>query len=291
MTKSKNKKNSGTLAPTLYIVSTPIGNSGDWTQRAMDILSSVDVVAAEDTRVLKKEMAKIGIKPKKVVSHHDENEEASTKGLLEALRSGQQVALTTDAGTPQVSDPGYRVVRGALEAGIHVVPVPGASSLTCALSVSPLGGSNFFFGGFLPTQSESRKKILKRYRRLADNLIFFEAPHRLREMLREALEIFGPQTEIFICRELTKPYEEIKFSTLGDMVQFFNINEPRGEFVVCLKGAPIEALNTKETEEEVHRLLNHGRSASDIVSELQPVTELSRKQLYDLVIRNRKPDV
>jgi len=285
--KTKNKSLSSGLPGTLYVVATPIGNPGDWTDRAKKVLAAVDIVAAEDTRVLKREMTKIKISPKKVLSHHEHNEETSTKGLIEALKKGQDVALASDAGTALVSDPGYRVVAAAQSQGIKVVPIPGPSSLTAAISVSALGGKTFFFGGFLPVQSEARKRDLRRFRRCADSLIFLEAPHRVRELLIDAEEILGGNTPTVVCRELTKSYEEIKNSTLSEMKKFFQVNEPRGEFVILFKGASPELLNESETQNEVVKLLGFGRSASDILEELQPVTELSRKQLYDIINRSK----
>jgi 16S rRNA (cytidine1402-2'-O)-methyltransferase len=273
---------------TLFVVATPIGNTMDWTERAKDVLSKVDIVAAEDTRLLKREMAKVKIAPKKVFSHHEHNEEASTKGLMEALNKGEDVALASDAGTPQVSDPGFRLLEAAHKANIKVVPVPGPSSLTAALSVAALGGKTFFFGGFLPVQTEPRKRALKRSKRAADKLVFLEAPHRLREMLADAEEVFGPETPTVVCRELTKPYEEIKIDNLGAIKKFFQVNEPRGEFVVLFKGASTELLDAAETQSEAHALLGFGRSASDILEELQPFTELSRKQLYDIINKVKK---
>ena len=274
---------------TLYVVATPIGNSADWTDRAKQVLGRVDIVAAEDTRVLKKELSKIKISPKKVFSHHNHNEAASAEGLLKALLDGQDVALASDAGTPLISDPGYKVISEAIKNGIQVVPVPGASSLTCALSVSALGGSTFFFGGFLPTRQDYRIQALKRFQKApAESLIFFEAPHRLREMLKDAEEIFGGETNTVVCRELTKPYEEIIHAKLADVRKAFGINEPRGEFVVIFKGRPEEQLSLLETQTEVVRLMNSGLSASDILERLQSITELTRKQLYDIIIRSKE---
>lgn len=288
-TKPKKEKISDDLSPnlpgTLFVVATPIGNTQDWTERAKDILANADIVAAEDTRILKRELGKIKITPKKVLSHHEHNEALSTKGLLDALKSGQDVALASDAGTPQIQDPGYHIIKAALAEGIKIVPVPGPSSLTSALSVCPFGGRTVFFGGFLPTQSETRKRDLARFKRRADTLVFFEAPHRLRETLVDAEEILGPTTPTLVCRELTKTYEEVRHSTLEDARKYFNLNEPRGEFVVLFKGTPAETLNEQDIHSEVTKLLGFGRSASDILEELQPLTELTRKQLYDIINR------
>ncbi len=292
--KTKSNGNKDAVMPsskihgTLFVVATPIGNSMDWTDRAKDILSKVDIVAAEDTRLLKREMAKIKIQPKKVFSHHEHNEEISTKGLMEALQSGLDVALASDAGTPLVSDPGFRLLEAAMNFQIKIVPVPGPSSLTAALSVTALGGRTFYFGGFLPVQTEPRKRALRRSRRAADKLVFLEAPHRLREMLADAEEIFGPQTTTVVCRELTKPYEEIKIDSLESIKKYFQVNEPRGEFVVLFRGTASEFLDATETRNEALALLGFGKSASDILEELQPFTELTRKQLYDIINKVKK---
>jgi 16S rRNA (cytidine1402-2'-O)-methyltransferase len=286
--RGKTKASTPSEPGTLYVVATPIGNSADWTDRAKSVLTSAAVVAAEDTRVLKREMAKVKIQPQKVVSHHEHNEEASTKGLIEMLLEGKSVALASDAGTPMVSDPGYKLLEAAQKNNIAVIPVPGPSSLTTALSVAALGGKSIYFGGFLPSQSETRKRSLLACRRSADKLVFLESPHRLREMLKDAEEILGPQTQTVVCRELTKPYEEIKHGELSELRKYFSVNEPRGEFVVLFKGTPAKFLDAQETEREANALLGFGRSASDILEELQPYTELTRRQLYDIINKVKK---
>jgi 16S rRNA (cytidine1402-2'-O)-methyltransferase len=274
---------------TIYVVATPIGNLLDWTERAKQVLGRVDIVAAEDTRILKRELAKVKIVPKKVVSHHNHNEEVSTQGLIKALLSGQDVALASDAGTPLISDPGYRIIHEAQKLGINVVPVPGASSLTASLSVAALGGSTFFFGGFLPSRQDSRKQMLHKFSKIpAEALVFFEAPHRLREMLSDAEEFLGTERSTVVCRELTKSYEEILRGTLSEMRKYFSTQEPRGEFVIIFKGTIEEQLDAASTEKEVLRLMTSGHSASDILEELQPLTALSRKQLYDIIIRSKE---
>ena len=273
---------------TLFIVATPLGNIGDWTERAKQVLGRADIVAAEDTRLLKAALAKIKIKPKKVISHHDHNEEASTKALISDLLAGKDIALASDAGTPLISDPGHRLVSAARAAQIRIVPIPGPSALAAALSVAALGGISTFFGGFLPTQCEVRKKYLRRHRNSAETLLFFEAPHRIREMLADCETVLGGTTQAVVCRELTKPYEEIFGGTITQIRQKFNVEEPRGEFVLLFKSPPLEFLTQKETQTEVEKLLRLGQSASNILEELQPQTEVTRKQLYDMISSAKK---
>ncbi len=285
--KKKNKEIQG-LESALYIVSTPIGNGLDWTLRAQNVLSQCDVVAAEDSRVLKTLLQKAGISAKKIVTYHEHNEKESAQGLLGLIKSGQSVALTTDAGTPLISDPGYRIVRETLKAGLRVIPVPGASSLTAALSVCGIGGGSVYYGGFLPSQPGARQALLTKSKALADTIVFFETPHRLRDTLEEVEKIYGAENEMTVCRELTKTYEEILLSTASGVKKYFQMTEPRGEFVLVLKGQADALLNKIETKQKIHELLDRGLSASDIIESLQPVSQMTRKELYDSILSLKK---
>lgn len=280
---SKKSSYISNLEPALYIVSTPIGHIQDWTERAKTVLQSCDVVAAEDTRVLKQLIQKSGILVKKLITYHEHNEKPSAEGIIKLILEGKSVALTTDAGTPQVSDPGFRVIKLAYDKKIKVIPIPGASSLTAALSISPLGGGSFYFGGFLPTQQSARIKKLEKSKDKAEQIIFFEAPHRLRDTLIDMVKIFGEDTEAMVCRELTKPYEEALYSSLKEIVNHFKINEPRGEFVLILKASPEKLLGEVETKNQIQEMLESGYSAQDILENLQPVSELNRKTIYGLI--------
>ncbi len=275
---------------TLYIVATPIGNPGDWTDRAKVLLAKVDVVAAEDTRVLKRELARIKIKPKRVISCHGHNENESAKGIIELLLKGLSVAVTTDAGTPLISDPGAGIILAARKNNIAIVPLPGVSSLTTALSVSGFGAP-FFFGGFLPAKTEERQKVLRSSKARGDNLVFFEVPHRLRESLADAETVLGGDVETVVCRELTKPYEEIINQSLKDIRHHFARHEPRGEFVILFRGSPPEMLSVSDTENEIRKLLEKGNTASQILEHLQPISEMSRRQIYDTISRLKHKEI
>jgi len=228
------------MAGTLYIVSTPIGNLEDMTQRAVRVLGEVDLVACEDTRHTRKLLNHYGIKTK-TVSYHEHNERDRAAELLEALKSGLNVAIVSDAGTPGISDPGFRVVRTAIEEGLRVVPLPGPTAFVSALVASGLPGDQFFFDGFLPARSGARRTRLAELQSIPATLIFYEAPHRITESLRDAREILG-EREAVVARELTKMHEEIIRGRLSELATRFSeaIPEPRGEMVLLIDRNLIE---------------------------------------------------
>lgn len=229
-------------AATLYVVATPIGNLGDWTARAREVVAAVDVVAAEDTRHTAALLAHFGIRAQ-LLSLHEHNEEARIHTLLERLRGGASVALVSDAGTPLISDPGYRLVAAVRAAGLRVTPVPGPSALTAALSVSGLPTDRFVFEGFLPARSASRRERLTAIAGETRTLVFYESAHRIHDSLHDMAEVFGPAREAVVARELTKAFEEIAADCLGGLLNWIVGNEYRqkGEFVVLVHGAePVE---------------------------------------------------
>lgn len=269
---------------TLYVVPLPIGNPKDISLRALETLNGVDVIAAEDTRTFNEVARQLQIAPKKVVAHHEHNEAESAKGLLALLLGGQSVAITTDAGTPNLSDPGYRLLHEAFENGIKVVPLPGASALTTAVSAAPIGGRKMFFGGFAPATSGERVAEFKTLFSLVHKAAYFEAPHRLVAHLEDALAVFG-NTEVCIARELTKTYEELRAEKLSDAVTHFKLTPPKGEFVVIYNVPARPTATAEDLQTLIRERLNEGRSPSDIVKEFQGQTELKKKQLYDLVLK------
>ena len=222
------------MAGTLYVVSTPIGNLEDLTYRAARVLSEVDIVACEDTRHSQKLLNHYGIKTK-TVSYHEHNERDRAGELLESLTSGLDVAIVSDAGTPGISDPGFRVVRMALEAGLRVVPIPGPTALVSALVASGLPSDEFFFAGFLPARSGARRTRLAGLAAIPSTLVFYEAPHRIVASLQDAREILG-EREAVVARELTKLHEEVLRGRLSELADKFSqaAQEPRGEMVVVI---------------------------------------------------------
>ncbi|MCS7235992.1 MAG: 16S rRNA (cytidine(1402)-2'-O)-methyltransferase [Armatimonadota bacterium] len=223
------------MAGTLYLVATPIGNLEDVTLRALRVLREVDLVAAEDTRQVRKLLDRYGIQ-QRVVSYHEHNERTRIPQLLGALRSGRSVALVSDAGTPVLQDPGYRLVRACAEAGIPVVPVPGPSAVTAALVASGLPTDRFAFLGFLPRRRQARRRSLEEVRDQRATLVLFESPRRLVDCLQDLLEVLGDRRAA-VCRELTKVHEEVRRGRLSDLLRGVRDQPVRGEVTVVVEGA------------------------------------------------------
>jgi 16S rRNA (cytidine1402-2'-O)-methyltransferase len=233
------------MAGTLYLVSTPIGNLEDITHRAVRLLSEVDVIACEDTRHTKKLLNHYGIKTS-TISYHEHNESERAAELLERLKLGADVAIVSDAGTPGISDPGFRLARLAIENDVRVVPVPGASALIAALVASGMPTDEFFFGGFLPARSGARRTRFSELRLIAATLIFYEAPHRIAATLRDAHEILGERQAV-VARELTKMHEEIVRGPLSELAARFSSSESaRGEMVLIIDRTVIEGEGEKD---------------------------------------------
>lgn len=230
----------------LYVVATPIGNLGDITQRALDTLRNVNVVAAEDTRNSKSLLAHYGIGAK-LIAVHEHNERNAADGIVKLLSDGQSVALVTDAGTPAVSDPGARVVSAVREAGFTVVPIPGASALVAAISASGEGEHGFLFHGFLPVKEGDRRRALELLKPSPYAIVLYESPHRIVESVATIAAVMNDERELIVCRELTKKFETIKRLKLSEAVAWLesDANNQRGEFVLILSnpsvGEAIEA--------------------------------------------------
>ena len=221
------------MAGTLYLVATPIGNLEDMTHRAVRVLGEVDVIACEDTRHTKKLLNHYGITTK-TISYHEHNERERAAELLERLKSGRDIAVVSDAGTPAISDPGFRLTRMAIDNGVPVVPVPGANALTTALIASGLPTDEFFFGGFLPARSGARRARLAELRSTPATLIFYEGPHRIAATLKDAHEILG-EREAVVARELTKLHEEFARGRLSELAtRFSSAENARGEMVLMI---------------------------------------------------------
>ncbi len=221
----------------LYIVPTPIGNLGDITQRALDVLSSVDLVAAEDTRHTGKLLSHFNIQTK-TFSLHDHNEQEKADILVERLLSGQSIALVSDAGTPLISDPGYHLVNRCRQAGVKVVPLPGACAVITALSAAGLPSDRFSFEGFFPPKTKARKDKLNEIIQVERTCIFYESPHRIMQSLEDMLDVLGPDRDVVIARELTKTFETIQGMPLGELIPWMeeDENRRRGEMVILIHG-------------------------------------------------------
>ena len=219
---------------TLYLVATPIGNLADITHRALQILNDVDLIACEDTRHTNKLLNHYGITTK-TISYHEHNEQQRATHLIEKLKEGTDIAVVSDAGTPSISDPGFRLVRAAIENDITVVPVPGPSALISALIAAGLPTDEFFFAGFLPSRPNARRARLTELQSVPGTLIFYEAPHRLATTLKDALEVLG-EREAVVARELTKLHEEIRRGRLSQLAADYadQKNDIRGEIVLLI---------------------------------------------------------
>ena len=223
-----------TSSGTLYLVSTPIGNLEDITLRALRILKEVDLIAAEDTRQTRRLLTHYDIQTP-LTSYFEGNQRVKCGKLIERMKTGERVALVSDAGTPIISDPGYPLLRGCIAAAIPVIPIPGASAVITAASVSGLPLHNFIFEGFLSPKSGRRKRQLGVLVDEERTLIFFESPHRLCRFLEDVLEVMG-ERDIVVTRELTKRFEEIFRGRVGEALERFRETEPRGEFTVLIAG-------------------------------------------------------
>ena len=271
---------------TLYLVAVPIGNPDDLSPRARDTLRAADVVAAEDTRHFATLARHHGLPPR-ALSYHDHNEADRAAELIGRLRAGDDVALVSDAGTPLVSDPGYRLVRAAIDAGIDVTSVPGASALTTALAASGLPPHPFRFVGFLPRTAAARRAALEALARDAATLVAFEAPRRLIDTLRDALAILGDR-QACVARNLTKPHERYQRGPLSALLAELEAEgDVRGETTLVIGGAAA-APDEADAEDDARTLLAAGAPARAVQALLVERRGMSRRAAYDLVLRLRR---
>jgi 16S rRNA (cytidine1402-2'-O)-methyltransferase len=270
---------------TLYIVGTPIGNLEDMTFRGVRILQTVDLIAAEDTRHTGRLLQHFQVKTPQV-SYHEHNRNSRIPELLKHLQSGKAIALVTDAGMPLISDPGYELVKACIEAGIAVVPIPGASAAITALSAAGLPTDRFVFEGFLPTKTQQRREHLESLKIESRTLIFYESPHRLRDTLQDLADTFGSHRQIVLARELTKLYEEFWRGTVEKAIAYYSEKEPQGEYTLVVSGTPVEEvqLSPEEVKAQLQQLINQGISRSQASRQLAKLTSLKRQELYQLAI-------
>lgn len=269
---------------TLYVVGTPIGNLSDLSPRAVETLQAVDFIAAEDTRVTLKILNHFGIK-KPQVSYYEHNLRERGEQIVQRIQAGESCAVVTDAGMPCISDPGEDLVRLCAEQGVPVAAVPGPSALITALAVSGLPTARFAFEGFLSMNRKRRMERLEQIQKDDRTLIFYEAPHKLRDTLKDLLEGLGNR-RISLCRELTKVYEEIRRTTLEEAVLFYNKeeNKPKGEFVLVVEGAPIETEGESMTFEQAvqfaQNLRDEGIPPSEAAKQAAKLSKQKKNDIY-----------
>lgn len=280
------------MAGTLYLVPTPIGNLGDISPRAKKTLAEADFIAAEDTRVSLKLLNHLELK-KPLVSYYEHNKNESGPRIVERLLAGEGCALVTDAGSPAISDPGEDLVALCAKAGVCVCAIPGPCAAVTALSVSGLPTGRFCFEGFLSTNKKSRREHLDSLKSERRTMIFYEAPHKLQNTLKDLTDAFGPERRISLCRELTKLHEQILRMTLGEALAYYTENDPRGEYVLILEGAAEaseEALTLEDAVSLALERIASGAFKKDAVREVSRETGFPKNALYDAVLRMQNAD-
>ena len=266
----------------LYIVATPIGNLEDLTFRALRILKEVDLIAAEDTRYSRRLLDHYGIKTP-LTSYHEHNEQSKARQLVERMQRGESIALISDAGTPVLSDPGHRLVREAIRSAILVSPVPGPSALVAALSASGLSIEPFAFEGFLPAKRKERREKLQSLRAEARTLVFYEAPHRLKESLEDIGAIFGNR-EMVLAREISKVHEEFLRGSAIDLIAKLADRDVRGELTLVIAGAADEPAAAEEIMTEIRKLKGQGIRVKEIASLLGEKYSVAKREVYRMVL-------
>lgn len=275
---------------TLYLVATPIGNLGDFSPRAREVMSEVDFIAAEDTRVTKKLMTALDLPQKPLVSYYEHNRRQRGEEILARLLAGENCALVTDAGTPAVSDPGEDLVALCAPEGVPVIPIPGCCAAVCALAASGLPTGRWCFEGFLSVNKKARREHLDALKNEKRSMIFYEAPHKLRATLDDLCAAFGGERRISLSRELTKLHEETLRMTLAEAVAYFAENAPRGEFVMIVEGAP-DVVDEDAEDDRMARALNavqkrieNGETLKDAVKMVSADLGVKKNALYQLAL-------
>lgn len=274
------------LSAGLHLVATPIGAARDITLRALDILASADVLAAEDTRTLRHLMEIHGIPlgDRPLVPCHDHNEKEATPRLLQAIREGRSVAYASEAGTPLVSDPGFQLARAAIAEGLPVLAAPGPSAVLCALTVAGLPSDRFLFAGFPPSAQTARRTFLSELRDVPATLIFYESPKRINQMLEDLSQIMGDGRYAAICRELTKRFEEVTRGTLGELREQFAAHDVKGEIVVLVDRAGEQAADAETVEAALDRALQTMR-VKDAAAMVAEAFGLPKRDVYQLALK------
>ena len=275
------------MAGMLYLVPTPIGNLGDISTRCRETLEQADFIAAEDTRVTLKLLNHMGIK-KSLVRYYEHNKASTGNFIVERILAGETCALVSDAGSPAISDPGEDLVKQCAEAGITVCAIPGPCAVITALSISGQSTGRFCFEGFLSTAKKSRREHLESLVNERRTMVFYEAPHKLLSTLEDMASVFGADRPISLCRELTKLHEEVVRTTLGEAVEKYTQNPPKGEFVLVIAGAP-EVIEEAPTEADaaayVAKLMAEGMTRKDAVKQTVKDLKLPKNVVYDAALR------
>ncbi|MDO4536495.1 MAG: 16S rRNA (cytidine(1402)-2'-O)-methyltransferase [Clostridium perfringens] len=270
----------------IYLVPTPIGNLGDITLRALDVLKSVDLIAAEDTRQSLKLLNHFEIK-KPLISYHKHNEQGKSQELINKARSGQNIAVISDAGTPGISDPGSVVLKKCIEDGIEVEVLPGATAFTTALIYSGLDSSAFMFKGFFPRENKEKREFIEDLKDRKETIIFYESPYRVLDTLEFLRENLGNRN-IAVCRELTKLHEEIYRGSVEEAIGYFKNNSPKGEFVLVLEGKTLDEIRSENIakwedmtiKEHIIYFIGDGMSKKDAIKQVSKERELPKSEVY-----------
>ncbi|KAE9628249.1 16S rRNA (cytidine(1402)-2'-O)-methyltransferase [Parasedimentitalea maritima] len=278
------------LSPGLHFVATPIGTARDITLRALDVLASAEVIAAEDTRSLRRlmEIHGVPLEGRRVIAYHDHSGTGARAGLLASLAEGKSVAYASEAGMPLIADPGYDLSRAAAEAGHAVTVAPGASAGLAALTLAGLPTDAFFFAGFLPNASGARRKRLEEVSRIPGTLIFYESPKRVAASLADMAEVLGDRPAA-LCREITKKFEEVRRASLSELAAQLAENGVKGEIVVLVDRSHSKEVNPEDLENDLRAALreNSVKDAADIVSKLH---DLPRRKVYQMALKLPKDD-
>lgn len=273
------------LTPGLYFVATPIGTARDITLRALDVLASADVIAAEDTRSLRRllEIHGVPLNGRQVLAYHDHSGAGARAKLLSLLEAGNSVAYASEAGTPLIADPGYHLSKEAAEAGHLVTSAPGASAVISALTLAGLPTDAFFFEGFLPNAKTARRNKLDALRDIPGTLVFYESPKRLGDMLADAADVLGADRSAAVCREITKKFEEIKRGSLSELAQELKAAPVKGEIVVLIDRAGARELGQGDIEAAVRKALET-MSVRDAAETVAKATGLNKRKIYALAL-------
>ncbi|SCM68827.1 16S rRNA (cytidine(1402)-2'-O)-methyltransferase [Donghicola eburneus] len=274
------------LSSGLYFVATPIGSARDITLRALDVLASADVLAAEDTRTLRHlmEIHGIAIGDRQIVAYHDHNGPQARPRLMDALAAGKSVAYASEAGTPLVADPGFQLSKDAIAAGHPVHAAPGASAVLTALTIAGLPTDRFLFAGFLPNSKSQRKSALVELGQIPATLVFYESPKRISAMVADAAETLGGDREVAICRELTKKFEEVIRGSLSEVSEILSSRQLKGEIVAVIGRQTSEAVNQETIEEQLRDALSR-MSVKDASDAIAQANALPRRKVYQMALK------